>query len=60
MPLENALNKLESRPNVVYKDELHLAVSMRSFRAEHVSLLVKQILDFDIEDARSTLGKSER
>jgi Schlafen group 3, DNA/RNA helicase domain len=30
---------------------------MRSFRAEHVSLLVKQILDFDTEGARSTLEK---
>jgi hypothetical protein len=50
-----ALSKLASRPNVVYKDELHLAVSMRSFRAEHVSLLVKQILDFDVEGASCTL-----
>jgi hypothetical protein len=52
-----ALSKLESRPNVVYKDELHLAVSMRSFRAENVSLLVKQVLDFDIKGARCTLEK---
>jgi hypothetical protein len=52
-----ALCKLKSRPNVFYKDELHLAVSMRSFRAENVSLLVKQTLDFDIEGARSTLDK---
>jgi len=50
-----ALSKLASRPNVIYKDELHLAVSMRSFRAEHVSLLVKQILDFDVEGASCTL-----
>ena len=32
-----------------YKDELHLSVSMRSFRAENVSLLVKQMLDLNIE-----------
>jgi len=51
----NALSKLKARPNVYYKDELHLAVSMRSFRAENVSLLVKQMLDFDIEGARYTL-----
>ncbi|MBU0634535.1 MAG: DUF2075 domain-containing protein [Candidatus Omnitrophica bacterium] len=44
-------------PNVVYKDELHLAVSMRSFRAEHVSLLVKQILDLNIDEAHATLEK---
>jgi len=53
----NAISKLLPHPNVVYKDELHLAVSMRSFRAENVSLLVKQMLDLDIEGARSTLEK---
>ena len=41
--------KLKSRSNIVYKDELHLAVSMRSFRAENVSLLVKQLLDLKTE-----------
>jgi len=51
------LKTVASRPNVVYKDELHLAVSMRSFRAEHVSLLVKQILDLDINEAHATLEK---
>ena len=51
------LDSLSSRPNVIYEDKLHLAVSMRSFRAEHVSLLVKQLLDIDIEAARDTLGK---
>ncbi len=42
-------------PEVVPRDELHLAVSMRSFRAERVSLLVKQLLDLDSENARQTL-----
>lgn len=51
------LNKLSSRENVKYNDSLHLAVSMRSFRAENVSLLIKQILDLNIEDARLTLQK---
>jgi len=51
------LKKLESRPNVEYNEALHLAVSMRSFRAEHVSLLVKQLLDLNIDDARDTLDK---
>jgi len=54
------LNKLASRPKVIYKDDLHLSVSMRSFRAEHVSLLVKQLLDLDIETARDTLGKTAK
>lgn len=51
----NALSKLQSRPNVVYDSNLHLGVSMRSFRAENVSLLVKQILDLEVEEARKTL-----
>jgi hypothetical protein len=54
---EKILTELESRPNVFYRDELHLAVSMRSYRAEHVSLLVKQLLDLDIEEAKETLEK---
>jgi hypothetical protein len=47
--------RLKPDVKVVFKDELHLAVSMRSFRAEHVSLLVKQLLDRKIENARETL-----
>jgi hypothetical protein len=43
--------------SIVFKDELHLSVSMRSFRAENVSLLVKQILDLDIYEARKTLNE---
>ena len=43
----HVLEKLLTRPNVVTRDELHLAVSMRSFRAENVSLLVKQLLDLE-------------
>jgi len=49
------LNKLGARANVAHKDELHLGVSMRSFRAENVSLLVKQILDLNDEEAHKTL-----
>jgi DUF2075 family protein len=49
------LQQISSRPNVNYNDYLHLSVSMRSFRAENVSLLVKQLLDHDIDSARTTL-----
>jgi hypothetical protein len=49
------LRHLASRPNVTTRDELHLAVSMRSFRAENVSLLVKQLLDLEADAARATL-----
>jgi hypothetical protein len=51
------LDEIKTRPNVVQKDQLHLSVSMRSFRAEDVSLLVKQLLDMDIDDARMTLAR---
>src|SRR6185312_8474747 len=46
---------LDSNRNVNYKEELHLAVSMRSFRAEHVSSLVKNILDINPLEARKSL-----
>ena len=51
------LEKLKTRENVNYDDSLHLAVSMRSFRSEKVSLLVKQILDLNIDEARETFKK---
>jgi DNA polymerase III delta prime subunit len=51
------LQKLSDKTNVTFKDELHLSVSMRSFRAENVSLLVKQLLDKNIEEARETYRK---
>jgi len=54
---EDVLKQIESRKNVNYKEELHLAVSMRSFRAEHVSLLVKKLLDLDVEEAQKTHDK---
>jgi hypothetical protein len=52
-----ALKILEGRNNVYYNEALHLAVSMRSFRAENVSLLIKQILDLNVEEAKSTLSR---
>ncbi|MBK9330960.1 MAG: DUF2075 domain-containing protein [Ignavibacteria bacterium] len=51
----NALNLIENRKEVYYKDELHLSVSMRSFRAEHLSKLVKSLLDIDIDEAKRNL-----
>lgn len=54
-----ALALLDDRKNVHYDEALHLAVSMRSFRAEHVSTFVKQMLDRDLESARSVLQKVE-
>ena len=54
---EKVLDKIKAHKNITYKEELHLSVSMRSFRAEHVSLLVKQLLDLQPEEARKTLEK---
>jgi hypothetical protein len=47
------LRSLKSRSNVIYQKELHLAVSMRSFRAENVSLLIKSILDIKINESQT-------
>jgi hypothetical protein len=52
---EKVLDKIKNRQNVNFKNELHLGVSMRSFRAEHVSLLVKQVLDLQPVEAQTTL-----
>lgn len=48
------IREIADRPNVHLNGDLHLAVSMRSFRAESVSSLVKQVLDRDILAARAT------
>ncbi|HZI88063.1 MAG TPA: DUF2075 domain-containing protein [Pyrinomonadaceae bacterium] len=49
------LEQIKPRPNVFMKDELHLAVSMRSFRAENLSRLVKELLDLETTAAVDTL-----
>ena len=54
--VQDLLEKIAIKRMVSYNKELHLSVSMRSFRAENVSLLVKQILDLDVDEARKTFG----
>jgi len=54
----NAIQKLEERGNVVFNSDLHLSVSMRSLRAENLSLFVKNLLDLDVEQARKTLANT--
>jgi len=49
----HTLELVRARGNAVFDDCLHLAVSMRSFRAESVSAFVKALLD---RDAASALG----
>jgi len=41
-----------STPNIHVFDELHLAVSVRSFRSERVSAFVKALLDCELETAQ--------
>lgn len=48
----NSLKLLEKHNNIISKEELHLSVSMRSFRAENLSALVKNILDINIDKAQ--------
>lgn len=50
-----ALEKIDGLKNVNYSESLHLSVSMRSFRSEKISLLVKQILDLEPNSAKDTL-----
>jgi DUF2075 family protein len=47
-----ALEILSTHKNVFKKDELHLSVSLRSFRAENLSLLIKHLLDLNVSEAK--------
>jgi len=49
---QTTIKELEAKSLVVFNPDLHLAVSMRSFRAEYLSKLVKEILDID-ENAKN-------
>ena len=51
-----AIEQLQLKSNVVFNKDLHLSVSMRSFRAELVSKLIKEILDID-ENSQTTYDK---
>lgn len=51
------LDEIAQSSKVNYRDDLHLSVSMRSFRSENVSLLIKQLLDIKVTEARKTLEK---
>lgn len=48
------LEIVRKRPRTYFDDSLHLAVSMRSFRAENVSAFVKALLDRDSAEAAQT------
>jgi hypothetical protein len=50
-----AIERVAQRANARFDDCLHLAVSMRSFRAEKVSTFVKAMLDCEKQEARALL-----
>jgi hypothetical protein len=52
-----ALGLLAGHAHVETHESLHLAVSMRSFRAEHVSSWVKAVLDADRKGAEASLAR---
>ncbi len=49
---------VRERPRTKFDDSLHLAVSMRSFRAENVSAFVKALLDCDKTEAARAITDS--
>lgn len=51
----DSMASLQKHTRVVFDENLHLAVSMRSFRAEHVSAFVKHLLDRDKDRAFEAL-----
>lgn len=53
---QSAIKSLQVNSTVEFNSNLHLAVSMRSFRAEYLSKLIKEILDVD-ENAKNTLNQ---
>ena len=55
-----AVEKIENQSRVHQEPELHLSVSMRSFRAEKVSTFVHQLLDLKPEEARETLKELDK
>jgi Schlafen group 3, DNA/RNA helicase domain len=51
------LDIVRERPRTYFDDSLHLAVSMRSFRAENVSAFVKALLDCDKAEAKKAYAE---
>lgn len=53
----NALQILKAHKHVVFNKDLHLGVSLRSFRAEHLALLMKNLLDLNLKEAQINYKK---
>jgi hypothetical protein len=52
--------KGDIKPQLKDGKDLHLEMSMRSFRSESVSLFINQLLDLKVEDAKSTLNELKK
>jgi hypothetical protein len=52
-----ALEIVRNRARTHFDDSLHLAVSIRSFRAENVSAFVKALLDCEMQQARQAFAE---
>lgn len=50
------IHSLEQNTVVRFNSDLHLSVSMRSFRAENLSLFVKALLDLHLEQAQKVFS----
>ncbi len=50
-----ALRSFSNLNKIIYNESLHLSISLRSFRAEKLSLFIKQLLDLSKDSARLTL-----
>ncbi len=53
----HALQTLGTKARVIQDKGLHLSVSMRSFRAEHVSRFVKALLDRERDEAKELFAR---
>lgn len=54
---EAVLKKVLEHPNTRRNPSLHLATSMRSFRAESLSRFVRELLDLEMDGAKATLAE---
>lgn len=52
-----SIDDFEDKAKIHRDDNLHLGVSMRSYRAERVSSFVKNVLDLEVEAAKADLAK---
>lgn len=56
----DSLDQLTRRPHVQFNQDLHLSVSMRSFRAENLSGFVKKVLDLEAGEAAALHAQFHR